>query len=354
MSEKRYHVDAAIAEGVGYTMVENASLEGRNTFRVPARANLLIDVRRPEALGELFGYPMLKSAPLLVLGEGSNVLFTRDWPGIVLSIAALGIKDLGDEGGCTRFRVEAGENWNDFVHWSLARGYCGLENLVLIPGTVGAAPIQNIGAYGVEVREFIAGVEAWDRHSNLLVRLTNAQCQFGYRDSRFKREPDRYIVTTVDFDLPRQRELRIDYAGIGEELDMLGIDVPTAPSIAEAIARIRTRKLPNPALIGNAGSFFKNPMVERDIGDALLHEHPTMPAWNSGDLHSKLSAAWLIESCGFKGLRQGYAAVSEQHALVLLNLGKATGSEIWALAEHIRNTVIERYGITLEPEPRIV
>ena len=354
MNEKRYHVEAAIAEGTGYTIVENASLEGRNTFRVPARTDLLIDVRLPDALVELFDYPMLKSGPLLVLGEGSNVLFTRDWPGIVLSIAALGITVLGDDGEHTRIRVEAGESWNDFVSWSLARGYCGLENLVSIPGTVGAAPIQNIGAYGVEVREFIAGVEAWDRHSKRLLRLTNTECAFGYRDSLFKREPDRYIVTAVEFALPRQHELRIDYAGIREELDTLGINVPTAPSVAEAIARIRARKLPNPVLVGNAGSFFKNPIIERDAGVALHSQHPTMPIWNNGDSHSKLSAAWLIESCGFKGLQQGHAAVSEQHALVLINLGKATGSEIWALAERIRNTVIDRYGVSLEAEPRIV
>lgn len=354
MSEKRYHVDAAIVEGVGYTMVENASLEARNTFRVPARANLLIDVRRAEALVELFGYAMLKSGPLLILGEGSNVLFTRDWPGIVLSIAALGIKELGDEGVRTRIRVEAGENWNDFVRWSLARGYCGLENLVLIPGTVGAAPIQNIGAYGVEVGEFIVEVEAWDRRSNTLVQLANSECRFGYRDSVFKHDPERYIVTAVDFALPRQRELQIDYAGVREELTSLGVDVPNAPAVAEAIARIRTRKLPNPDLVGNAGSFFKNPLVDSGLAESLRREYPTMPAWNGEDSRVKLSAAWLIESCGFKGLQQGPAAVSEQHALVLLNLGKASGSDIWALAQRIRNTVDERYGIALEPEPRIV
>lgn len=354
MSEKRYHVDAAIAEGVGYTIVENASLEGRNTFRVPARANLLIDVRRAEALGELFGYAMLKNGPLLVLGEGSNVLFTRDWPGIVLSIAALGIKVLGDDGEHTRIRVEAGENWNDFVRWSIARGYCGLENLVLIPGTVGASPIQNIGAYGVEVREFIVQVEAWNRESNTLARLSNGECQFGYRDSVFKQAPDRYIVTAVEFALPRHRALQINYAGIRDELTALGVDMPNAPAVAEAIARIRTRKLPNPDLIGNAGSFFKNPQVDANLAESLRQNHPLMPAWNSDDSRVKLSAAWLIESCGFKGLQQGHAAVSEQHALVLVNLGCASGSEVWALAERIRAEVKLRFGVLLEPEPRIL
>ncbi len=354
MSEKRYHVDAAIVEGIGYTMVENASLEGRNTFRVPARANLLIDVRRAEALAELFGYPMLKNGPLLVLGEGSNVLFTRDWPGIVLSIAALGIKELGCEGESTRIRVEAGENWNDFVRWSIARGYCGLENLVQIPGTVGASPIQNIGAYGVEVREFILDVEAWDRHSSMLVRLSNVECQFGYRDSVFKRDRDRYVVTAVEFALPRHRELQTDYAGVREELAGMGIDTPTAPSVAEAIARIRTRKLPNPMLIGNAGSFFKNPLVPATVAARLKQDFPDLPLWPVTEELSKLSAAWLIESCGFKGLQQGQAAVSEQHALVLINLGKATGGEIWALAERIRDSVNDRFGVVLEPEPLVL
>lgn len=354
MSEKRYQVGAAIAEGVGYTIVENASLEGRNTFRVPARASLLIDVRRADALGELFGYAMLKSQPVLVLGEGSNILFTRDWPGVVLSIAALGIRELGDDGECTRIRVEAGENWNDFVRWSLARGYCGLENLVLIPGTVGAAPIQNIGAYGVEVGGFISEVEAWDRQSGQLVRLDRAQCAFAYRDSVFKHAPDRYIVTAVGFALPRRRDLQIDYAGVREELAALGVAAPNAPAVAEAIARIRTRKLPNPALLGNAGSFFKNPLVERGLADSLRQSHPLMPAWDGTGPLVKLSAAWLIESCGFKGLRQGDAAVSEQHALVLVNLGQATGMEIWSLAERIRAEVSSRFGVLLEAEPRIL
>ena len=354
MSEKRYPVEAAIAEGVGYTIVENASLEGRNTFRVPARTNLLIDVRRAEALGELFGYPMLKNGPLLILGQGSNVLFTRDWPGVVLSLAALGIREIGEDGEYTRVRVEAGESWNDFVHWSLAHGYCGLENLILIPGTVGAAPIQNIGAYGVEVREFIDVVEAWDRRSSQLVRLKNSDCAFAYRDSVFKHEPDRYIVTGVEFLLPRHRDLQIDYAGVREELTAMGFVNPNAPAVAEAISRLRTRKLPNPALIGNAGSFFKNPLVAHSLAESLHHDQPSMPVWKSDGSRTKLSAAWLIEACGFKGLQQGHAAVSEQHALVLINLGKATGSEIWALAERIRSEVKSRFGVLLEAEPRVL
>jgi UDP-N-acetylmuramate dehydrogenase len=354
VSEKRYHVDAAIAEGVGYTIVENASLEGRNTFRVPARARMLIDVRRREALAELFGFAMLKSEPLLVLGEGSNILFTRDWPGIVLSIAALGIEVREDDGERALVRVEAGENWNDFVRWSLGRGFCGLENLVLIPGTVGAAPIQNIGAYGVEVGEIIDHVEAWDRIAGELVQLSNRECRFGYRDSVFKQKRDRYIVTSVTFALPRSRPLRTDYAGVVEELAALGIGTPTAAAVAEAIARIRTRKLPNPAVIGNAGSFFKNPVVDGAQANALRKANPGMPVWKGLDGQVKLSAAWLIESCGFKGLQQGHAAVSEQHSLVLVNRGQATGAEIQALAERVRAGVEARFGLKLETEPQVL
>ena len=226
---------SAIAEGDGYTLVENAPLQGRNSFRVPARAAMLVDVRKPAALAELSGYAMLASHPVLVLGEGSNILFTRDWPGVVLSIAARGIRVLEDDGRTARVRVEAGENWNDFVHWSLGRGFAGLENLALIPGTVGAAPIQNIGAYGTEVREFTHCVEAWDSEAGQWARLDNAHCAFAYRDSVFKHEPGRYIVTAVEFDLPRSREPRIDYAGVREELAALGPGDATPSRVAEAV-----------------------------------------------------------------------------------------------------------------------
>lgn len=344
----------ATAEGTGYTIVENASLEGRNTFHVPARADLLIDVRKRDALHELFGFAALKSRPLLVLGEGSNILFTRDWPGVVLSIATRGIAVLHAHAEQARIRVEAGENWNDFVHWSIGQGFAGLENLVAIPGTVGAAPMQNIGAYGVEVREFVAHVEAWDREAARFVELSNAECAFAYRDSVFKRTPDRYVITAVVFDLPRKREPRLDYSGVGEELEALGIAEPRPASIAEAITRIRMRKLPNPHVIGNAGSFFKNPLVPAATADAVRSANPSAPIWPAGEGLMKLSAAWLVESCGFKGLRDGDAGVSSDHALVLVNHGHATGAEIGALAARIRVAVRERFGIELSSEPLIV
>jgi UDP-N-acetylmuramate dehydrogenase len=350
----RYPVDAAIAEGNGYTIVENASLAGRNTFHVPARANLLIDVRKREALPELFGFAALKSQPLLVLGEGSNILFTRDWPGVVVSIAARGIAIVHAHEDRARIRVEAGENWNDFVHWSIAHGFAGLENLAAIPGTVGAAPIQNIGAYGVEVREFVHDVEAWDRADARLIRIGNADCAFAYRDSLFKRTPDRYLITAVDFELPHRHEPRMDYAGVREELAALGLSEPRPAGIAEAITRIRMRKLPNPAVIGNAGSFFKNPLIPLAQAESLRRDHASMPLWPAGDGISKISAAWLVEACGFKGLREGDAGVSRDHALVLVNHGNATGAEIHALAQRIQSGVLARFGVELQPEPLII
>jgi len=346
-------VEASIVEGNGYTIVEDASLAGRNTFRVPAKTDLLIDVRKSAALAEVFAFPYLRNKPLLILGEGSNLLFTRDWPGVVLVFAALGIRVLEDHGDAALVRAEAGENWNDFVRWTLAKGFIGLENLTLIPGTVGASPIQNIGAYGREVREFIHTVEAWDRESKSLLRLDNAACEFGYRDSLFKRHGDRYVITAVEWRLPRSGALRTDYAGVAEEIAAMGVET-NALTVAEAVARLRTRKLPNPALIGNAGSFFKNPIVPRDVAEALKSEHAALPVYPAETGMAKLSAAWLIEAQGFKGQRDGDAGVSEQHALVLVNHGHATGAQIWALAERIRTATLQRFGVELEAEPRIL
>jgi UDP-N-acetylmuramate dehydrogenase len=337
------------------TLAENASLAARNGFRVAARAELLADVRRPEGLAELFAYPMLQRAPVLVLGEGSNVLFAADVPGVVVCYAALGLRLLADDGDSCLVRAEAGERWDDLVRWTLGHGLVGLENLSLIPGSVGAAPIQNIGAYGTEICEFIETVEAWDRDSRALQRLDRAQCGFGYRDSVFKREPERRVVTAVELRLPRQRELRLDYPGVREELAAMGVETPRAPHVAEAICRLRTRKLPNPALIGNVGSFFKNPVVDAGAAEALRAVHPALPVFPAAEpARRKLSAAWLIEQCGWKGRREGDAGVAAQHALVLVNHGTATGAELLALARRIAASVAERFGVALEPEARIV
>lgn len=343
----------------GYTVHDNASLLDRATFRVPARAATLIDIHEFDAVPALLAAAAAQRREVLILGGGSNVLFTRDWPGIVLALRTRGL-DIVEQhvasapGDAALVRAAAGETWDDFVHWTLAHGLKGLENLALIPGSVGAAPIQNIGAYGVEVGEFVHAVQAFDRHTGTIVHLDRAACAFGYRDSLFKRESGRYLITAVDFLLPRERELRLDYDGVREELAAMGVDVPDARAVAHAISRVRTRKLPDPVTTGNAGSFFKNPIVPAALAESLKREHARLPVWPTADGQAKLSAAWLIEACGLKGVRDGDAGVSDQHALVLINYGSASGAQIWALAQRIRQTVLERYGVALEPEPLVV
>ena len=337
----------------GYTLIENASLATRNTLRVAAKASLLAEIRDASKLPELLQFPAIRNRPLLVLGEGSNVLFTGDFDGTVLVMATRGVQ-VESDGDSARIAVAAGERWDDFVRWTLGQGYAGMENLILIPGMVGAAPIQNIGAYGCEVAEFVESVEAWDTREHRVVTLDHATCVFAYRDSLFKREPGRYIVTAVRFVLPRQRELRTDYAGIHDELQRMGVDKPAPFHVAEAVVHLRTKKLPDPDVIGNAGSFFKNPIVDSTLAESLAREHAGLVSWPAGEGRSKLSAAWLIETAGFKGLREGDAGISNRHALVLVNHGEASGEQLWALAQRVMDGVKASFGVQLEPEPLVI
>jgi len=337
----------------GYTLIENASLATRNTLRVAAKASLLAEIRDATKLPELLQFPAIRDRPLLVLGEGSNVLFTGDFDGTVLVMATRGVQ-VESDGDTAHIAVAAGERWDDFVRWTLGQGYAGMENLILIPGTVGAAPIQNIGAYGCEVAEFVESVEAWDIREHRVVTLDHATCAFAYRDSLFKREPGRYIVTAVRFVLPRQRELRTDYAGIHDELKRMGVDKPAPFHVAEAVVHLRTKKLPDPEVIGNAGSFFKNPLVDSTLAESLAREHAGLVSWPAGEGRNKLSAAWLIETAGFKGLREGDAGISNRHALVLVNHGEASGEQLWALAQRVMEGVKASFGVQLEPEPLVI
>ena len=338
-----------------YRLVENAKLDARNTFGVAARAPILVEVADADALPELFDYAMLRDGPVLVLGGGSNLLFAGSPEGAVLALTSQSITIVEDDGDTAIVRADAGVEWHAFVLWTLGHGLAGLENLALIPGTVGAAPIQNIGAYGVEVREAIHLVHAFDRTTRSMTSLTAAQCAFAYRDSVFKHAPDRYVVTSVEFRLSRATRVRIEYAGVGDELAAMGIDAPRASQVAEAVCRIRRRKLPDPAVIGNAGSFFKNPIVPVAEAEALVAAHPHAPVFRGNDDDTrKLSAAWLIDQCGWKGFREGDAGVAPSHALVLVNHGHATGEELLALARRIAGSVRERFGVAIEPEPRIV
>ena len=339
---------------IGFALAENASLRGRNTLRVDARAAWLAEIRDAEAIPDLLAHPALHGKPLLLLGEGSNVLFTGDYDGAIVTMATRGAAVLDDDGTCARIRVAAGEHWDDFVRWTLAHGHAGLENLILIPGSAGAAPMQNIGAYGVEAGEFIESVEAFDLREHRFVRFNNAHCEFGYRDSIFKRNPDRWLITAVTFRLPRAWAPRVDYAGVRDELRRMGIEQPAPIHVADAVVNLRTRKLPDPKVIGNAGSFFKNPLVPAAQAEQLRAEHPQLPSWPAPDGLAKLSAAWLIESSSFKGAREGDAGISNRHALVLVNHGHATGGQLWALAQRVREGVHARFGVMLEPEPRII
>ena len=337
----------------GYTLIENASLATRNTLRVAAKASLLAEIRDATKLPELLQFPAIRDRPLLVLGEGSNVLFTGDFDGTVLVMATRGVQ-VESDGDTAHIAVAAGERWDDFVRWTLGQGYAGMENLILIPGTVGAAPIQNIGAYGCEVAEFVESVEAWDIREHRVVTLDHATCAFAYRDSLFKREPGRYIVTAVRFVLPRQRELRTEYAGIHDELKRMGVDKPAPFHVAEAVVHLRTKKLPDPDVIGNVGSFFKNPIVDSTLAESLAREHAGLVSWPAGEGRNKLSAAWLIETAGFKGLREGDAGISNRHALVLVNHGKASGEQLWTLAQRVMDGVKAAFGVQLEPEPLVI
>lgn len=338
-----------------YLVTSQVALRGYNSFGVDAQAQVRVEVNDPDALPYLFSQTMLRDVPVLPMGGGSNVLLAGDPPGAVLCMGGDAIAIVGETGDGVRVRADAGVVWHALVQWSLDQGLSGLENLALIPGHVGAAPIQNIGAYGVEVCTHIHQVQAFDRGRRSLELLPADACAFAYRDSRFKHEPDRWIVTAVEFNLHRHAPLRLGYAGLAEELARAQVIAPTPRQVANAVCRIRQRKLPDPALIGNAGSFFHNPVVPAAQAQALQAAHPGLPAFALADgAHCKLPAAWLIEACGWKGHRDGDAGVSADHALVLVNHGQATGAQVLALARRIAASVQARFGVALTPEPRIV
>lgn len=327
------------------------SLRGLNSFGVEARAARAIAIEFEE---ELLDLPAFDPRTDLVLGGGSNVLLTTDVPGTVFLNRIRGRAIVGEHGGQVQVEVGAGENWHQLVRWTIEQGLCGLENLSLIPGLAGGAPIQNIGAYGVEFATVLDRLTAWDWQLARWVSFERADCAFGYRDSLFKSgAADRYLVCSMRLRLSREFGARLDYAGLSEELAAAGVLNATALDVSDAVIRLRRRKLPDPAMCGNAGSFFKNPVVSVATAEALLSDFPQLPARaDTGGV--KLSAAWMIERCGCKGQRRGDAGVSEQHALVLVNHGAASGRDIVALADWIAARVADSFGVELEPEPRIV
>ncbi len=336
-------------------ILRDVPLRSRNTFGITAQAALLGEVSDAAQLPELLASPEFRDRSPLVIGGGSNLLFVGNPLDPLLALTGDKVELMREEHDSAILRADAGTSWHALVMQSLALGLSGLENLALIPGSAGAAPIQNIGAYGVEVREFIDCVEVFEPGTGQWHRLDRDSCAFGYRDSVFKQQPGRFIVAAVEFALPRRFNARLGYAGISVQLQAMGISDPTAIEVAEAVIAIRRSKLPDPALIGNAGSFFKNPVVASAVAESLLADNPAMPVFAAGaDARRKLSAAWLIDACGWKGQRHGDAGVSASHALVLVNHGNASGLQLFDLARRIADSVHARFGVALEPEPRVI
>ena len=328
------------------------NLSAFNTFGLVSHADAFVridDAAQLPALASLAAtYPSL-----FVLGGGSNVVLPARVAGLVAHLATRGIRRLQDKEGCRIVEAAAGENWHDFVAFCTGQGWDGLENLALIPGTVGASPVQNIGAYGVELMDRFDGLTAYDLEARQWVEMDAAACRFAYRDSRFKAEPGRWIVASVRFRLPLAWQPVIDYPDL-QRHPRLAAETPTARAIFDAVCEIRRNKLPDPAVIGNAGSFFKNPVVPARQYDELKALFPGMVAYPQPDGSWKLAAGWLIDQCGWKGRDLGRAGVHARQALVLVNRGGAEAADILALADAIRKDVALRYGVQLEAEPVVV
>lgn len=332
----------------------NFPLKSLNTFGCDAAAETFIAFTEIEELQELIRAGKVRGNRLILSG-GSNMLLLGDIPGIVVQPRLRGISFIDDEGEYVLVSAAAGENWHELVDATLAAGYSGLENLALIPGNVGAAPVQNIGAYGVELAERIRCVHAVDLDTGEMLRFDREACQFGYRESIFKQtHKDRMLITRVELELERAGTLRTTYGAIEAELAAHGISSPTARDVFDAVCRIRRSKLPDPAQLGNAGSFFKNPIVTEAEFRRLNGEFPGLVAYPLSDGRYKLAAGWLIEHAGLKGFRVGAVGVHEHQSLVLVNYGGARGEEILALAHEVQARVRGRFAVELTPEVRFV
>lgn len=333
----------------------DVSLKSFNTFGVEARARFFGRIERVDQLADVLADPRVCDLPRVVLGGGSNLLFTGDFEGLVLKIDIPGVREVEPTADYWRLEVGAGENWHATVDRLLAMGRPGLENLALIPGQVGAAPIQNIGAYGLELAERFDSLLAWDIERGERVTMSLADCAFGYRDSLFKGPlAGRRIVLAVTLALPRTWQPVTGYADVTQELAARGVSEPAPRDVFDAVMAIRRRKLPDPAVVGNAGSFFKNPIVSRDKRAELIAKFPSLVSYPLAGGRYKLAAGWLIDAAGLKGATRGRAGVYEKQALVLVNRGGATGGEILALAREVQDKVAEKFGVQLEPEPVIV
>jgi UDP-N-acetylmuramate dehydrogenase len=350
---------------------KNVPLQHSNSFGIVAKALSLVRIADAADIAAVLQDPALKAAPKFVLGGGSNIVLTGDVKPLVLKVEIIGKRLVGETAKAWIVEAGAGENWHDLVTWTLQNGYPGLENLALIPGTVGASPVQNIGAYGVELQDRFESLDAVDLTTGQSFTLNAAQCAFGYRDSVFKHSSaapgpaghgfglaDKAVITRVRFALPKAWKAVLGYADIEKKMQQSGIQAPEALQIYEWICEIRKAKLPDPKVIGNAGSFFKNPTVSPEQCADIIQREPKIVHYHLADGSVKLAAGWLIDACGWKGKTIGNAGVYEKQALVLVNRGGAadpvTGGEVMTLAKAIQTSVYERFGILLEPEPVVV
>lgn len=332
-------------------ITENVSLKDYNTFGIDVKARWLSSFDSQDALPEMLE---ARPGPLLILGGGSNILLTRDFDGLVLRNGIKGIGVVREDAQYVYVRVGAGENWHGFVQYALQRGWAGVENLSLIPGNVGAAPMQNIGAYGVELKEVFYELSAYHLEEKKVYTFSLNDCEFGYRESVFKRRyKGQFVILDVTFRLYKVPRLHTEYGAIREELEKMGVGELTIQAVAEAVVRIRQSKLPDPAEIGNAGSFFKNPTVTSLKFEELRGAFPDIVGY-PGPSGVKLAAGWLIEQCGWKGYRKGDAGCHDRQALVLVNYGHAGGREIYDLSEEILQSVKVKFGVELEREVNII
>ena len=332
----------------------NKNLKPYNTFGIEAIAPYFCEVHTTEELQSLFSEEEFKDTPLLVLGGGSNLLFTRDPKGLVVLNKIGGISVLREDEEHVQVKVGGGVVWHEFVLYTIAQGWGGLENLSLIPGTCGAAPMQNIGAYGVEIKDTFHSLEAVSRTDGSLRTFHHPDCQFGYRSSVFKTsERDKWVISHVTFSLRKKPQFNTTYGAIQQTLEEKGIQELSLKAISDAVVHIRQSKLPDPKKIGNAGSFFKNPVIDEELFRELEQQYPNMPSYPQED-GIKVPAGWLIEQCGWKGYKHGAVGVHDKQALVLVNHGGARGEEIRQLSEDIQASVKEKFGIALEAEVNFV
>lgn len=336
------------------TRLENISLKPYNTFGIDVHADGLIIIEHVDDLRTVLGDESLNGISKLILGGGSNMLFTQAVHGIVLLNRIRGIEIFKEDDENVFVKVGAGEVWHEFVMWSVENGFGGIENLSLIPGSVGAGPMQNIGAYGVELKDSFYELEAMNLSSLGIQKFSAADCKFGYRESVFKNElKNQFFITSVSFRLSKHPKLNVSYGAISQELEKIGVVNPSVKDVSRAVINIRQSKLPDPKVLGNSGSFFKNPEVSMAQYDAVKQLHPNVVAYPTFNGNMKLAAGWLIEQCGWKGKVVGQTGSHKDQALVLVNYGGASGSEVYQLALEIKKSVFEKFGVEINPEVNI-